>query len=164
MAQTEANVADVARRESFFEKLADRVSFGMGTPRNILFWLMAVVAWILIFAVGGPHIASGTWLPRWFTSTGFNFPLNLVTTIAQLFIGFLVGAAANRTERTNDAQMLVIRTETDEIDALLKENTELIKRVAVQTALLEEIHLHVTNIGKKVGAETGRFPPGAPPR
>ena len=31
------------------------------------------------------------------------------------------------------------------------------------TDLLEEIHLHVTNIGKKVGADVGRFAPGEEP-
>jgi hypothetical protein len=31
------------------------------------------------------------------------------------------------------------------------------------TDLVEEIHLHVANIAKKVGAEMGRFPPGQSP-
>jgi len=48
---------------------------------------------------------------------------------------------------------------------LLEENTELTRRVKTNTDLLEEIHLHVANIGKKVGADMGRFPPGvAPPQ
>jgi hypothetical protein len=32
--------------------------------------------------------------------------------------------------------------------------------VKQNTDLLDEIHLHVANIGKKIGAEMGRFPPG----
>ncbi len=44
----------------------------MGTPLNIGIWVLIVVAWTLIFAV---HLvsANGSFLPTWFTSTGFNF-------------------------------------------------------------------------------------------
>ena len=91
--------ASAPERESAFLKVADYVSAAMGRPANIIIWLIAVVAWTAVFALGGIHIASGTWLPAWFTSQGFNFPLNLVTTVAELFIGFLVAAASNRSER-----------------------------------------------------------------
>lgn len=149
------------RRESVFDKLADKVSYGMGTPRNIIFWIIAVVGWVLLFAVGGHKIASGTWLPGWFKSTGFNFPLNLVTTIAQLFIGFLVGSAANRTERANHAQSMTIKAETNEIDALLKENTSLVRETRTNTSLIEEVHRHVTALTDHFGIEAGSFPPDA---
>ena len=86
--------ASAPERESVFLKIADYVSAAMGRPTNIIIWLVAVVAWTGTFALGGSHIASGTWLPAWFTSQGFNFPLNLVTTVAELFIGFLVPADA----------------------------------------------------------------------
>jgi hypothetical protein len=47
---------------------------------------------------------------------------------------------------------------------LLAENTTLTEQVKKNTDLLEEIHLHVANIGKKVGADLGHFRPGeAPP-
>jgi hypothetical protein len=42
---------------------------------------------------------------------------------------------------------------------LIQENTELTAQVKTNTDLLEEIHLHVANIGLKVGADMGRFPP-----
>jgi hypothetical protein len=87
------------RRDSLFQRFTDAISFGQGTPGNILSWAVAVVAWTVLFAVGGQHIDSGTWLPAWFTSLGYNFPLNLVTTVAELFIGFLVAAATNRAEK-----------------------------------------------------------------
>jgi low affinity Fe/Cu permease len=86
------------RKPDTFLRFANWVSEAMGHPTNIIFWLTAVLAWTFIFAFGGPHLASGTWLPPWFTSTGFNFPLNLITTVAELFIGFLVAAAANRSQ------------------------------------------------------------------
>jgi uncharacterized membrane protein len=86
-------------RDSLFQRITDAISFGQGTPANILGWAAAVVTWTVLFVVGGPRIDSGTWLPPWFTSLGYNFPLNLVTTVAELFIGFLVAAATNRAEK-----------------------------------------------------------------
>ncbi|HUY16989.1 MAG TPA: hypothetical protein VMV11_05445, partial [Acidimicrobiales bacterium] len=54
---------------------------------------------------------------------------------------------------------------TDDIKKLIQENTELTEAVKKATDLLDEIHLHVSNIGKAVGAELGRFAPGdTPPR
>lgn len=78
-----------------FVDLADFVSYAMGTPLNILFWITAVVVWISL----GPQIAKHNFMPEWFTSNAFNFPLNTVTTLAELYIGFLVAAASNRSER-----------------------------------------------------------------
>ena len=52
---------------------------------------------------------------------------------------------------------------TDDIKTLLAENTALTAQVKKNTDLLDEIHLHVANIGKKVGAEMGRFAPGGTP-
>src|SRR5580658_264283 len=90
-----------------FLRFANWVSEAMGRPTNIIFWFVVVVAWTFVFAFGGHHVASGSWLPSWFTSEGFNFPLNLVTTVAELFIGFLVAAASNRSER--NLQMTLAR-------------------------------------------------------
>lgn len=81
-----------------FLKVADAVSFGMGTPTNIIFWILAVAIWFLLFALN-PNLQNTRFLPEWFTSNAFNFPLNTVTTLAELYIGFLVAAAANRSER-----------------------------------------------------------------
>ena len=52
---------------------------------------------------------------------------------------------------------------TDDIKTLIAENTALTAQVKKNTDLLDEIHLHVANIGKKVGAEMGGFAPGEGP-
>jgi hypothetical protein len=91
---------------------------------------------------GGAHISSGGWLPAWFTSQGFNFPLNLVTTVAELFIGFLVAAASNRSERNLEATLARIEQLEHSVDdqaktslALLQSNTNVITQLPqVQTA------------------------------
>jgi len=127
---------------SLFQRAADWTSAAMGRPANIVIWLAAVVAWTVTFAIGGAHISSGDWLPAWFTSQGFNFPLNLVTTVAELFIGFLVAAASNRSERNLEATLARIEQLEHSVDdqaktslALLQSNTNVITQLPqVQTA------------------------------
>ena len=109
----------------------------MGTPTNIVIWIVIVFGWVLLFAFGGAKIASGTWLPVWFTSTGFNFPLNLVTTVAELYIGFLVGASSNRSERNLEATLARVGEQEQHItDVELK----LSKTLEVNTTLTREVH------------------------
>ena len=52
---------------------------------------------------------------------------------------------------------------TDDIKTLIAENTALTAAMKKNTDLLDEIHLHLTNIGKKIGADMGRFEPGGAP-
>jgi low affinity Fe/Cu permease len=118
-------------RLSRFQRTADRVSFLMGTPTNIVIWIIAVGAWIAL----GPIVAQHNFMPGWFTSNSFNFPLNTVTTIAELYIGFLVGASSNRSERNlemtlgrleqleNGTSTLLAggRTVLDEVEGLIRE-------------------------------------------
>jgi hypothetical protein len=88
------------RLNDYFTAFADWVSSAMGTPLNIGLWAFAVGYWFLIFAVD-PNLQNTSFMPSWFTSNAFNFPLNTVTTLAELFIGFLIAAAANRVEKRN---------------------------------------------------------------
>jgi len=78
-----------------FVNFADRVSYGMGLPSNIMFWFVLLVVWTGL----GPTIAHTHWLPEWFTSSAWNFPLNTITTIIEMFVGFLIAASNNRQER-----------------------------------------------------------------
>jgi low affinity Fe/Cu permease len=140
-----------------FLRFANWVSEAMGRPTNIAFWFVLVVCWTLIFALGGPHLSSGNWLPVWFRSTGYNFPLNLITTVAELFIGFLVAAAANRAQDALTVLLAHIRATVERDGAIeqslkdaIAENTALTKEVhdlqvemSRQTALLDQIHSQV---------------------
>jgi low affinity Fe/Cu permease len=110
--------ASEPNKVSAFLKFANWVSEVMGEPPNIIFWFVIVVIWTCIFAFGGPKLSSGSWLPAWFTSQGFNFPLNLVTTVAELFIGFLVAAAANRSQNALTTLILHIKQALDNDVAL----------------------------------------------
>ena len=100
---------DDEEHTSRFMRAADRVSYAMGTWQNIVVWIILVGTWFAL----GPYLAHHSVLPAWFTSNNFNYPLNTVTTIAELYIGFLVGASTNRTERNN-------RNQADRMEALEK--------------------------------------------
>jgi cell shape-determining protein MreC len=141
--------------EPIFQRIADRVSYGMGTPLNIAIWLVLVLGWTLLFALSSSKsIQGGTFLPKWFTSSGYNFPLNLVTTVAELYIGFLVGASSNRSERNLETTLARIDDQEKQIQAVevslsaaLNENTELTKIVKANTDLLETIRDQLLAVG-----------------
>ncbi len=102
-----------------FLKLADAVSFGMGTPTNIFFWILAVMIWFLLGALRPALFTTTNFLPDWFTSPAWNFPLNTITTLAELYIGFLVAAATNRAERKLHK---IIETTRDNVEAIKQIN------------------------------------------
>ena len=155
-------------RESVFLKIADYVSAAMGRPTNIMIWLIAVIGWTAIFAFGGPHIAGGTWLPAWFTSQGFNFPLNLVTTVAELFIGFLVAAASNRSERNLEMTLARLGQQDEQIAGVedrlgdsLAQNTTLTSELKDLLAQNIELTQTVEILSRQVYAVVSALTPGA---
>jgi low affinity Fe/Cu permease len=168
---------DAVKNPTAFDRFADWVSEAMGRPLNIAFWFVLVVTWTLIFALGGHKLSSGTWLPTWFTSQGYNFPLNLITTVAELFIGFLVATAANRAQNALtalldkiDMQEAQIETTEANIVALIKENTDLTNevhtlttQVAKNAALIIDVHRDVAALATNAGLNTGDFPPDPSP-
>jgi len=154
---------------SAFQRVADWTSAAMGRPANIMIWLVAVIAWTATFAVGGSHIASGDWLPAWFTSQGFNFPLNLVTTVAELFIGFLVGAASNRSERNLEATLGRIEQLEQSVNeqgktslALLQSNTKLITQVPQLQTAADTMLSRLEQINTELNAIREAIAPGVP--
>ena len=154
---------------SLFQRAADWTSAAMGRPANIVIWLIAVVAWTVTFAIGGAHISSGAWLPAWFTSQGFNFPLNLVTTVAELFIGFLVGAASNRSERNLEATLARIeqleRSEDDQAKTsltLLQSNTNLITQLPQLQTATDTILSRLEQVTAELNAIRAAIAPAAP--
>jgi low affinity Fe/Cu permease len=150
---------EIEKPPGLFLKFANWVSEAMGRPTNIAFWFVLVVLWTLIFALGGQHLASGLWLPRWFTSTGYNFPLNLITTVAELFIGFLVAAAANRAQDALTVLLAHIRATVERDGAIeqglkdaIAENTELTKQVHdLQVTMCQQMDL-LDDIRRRVAA------------
>lgn len=139
------------KRDSLFQRFADWVSEAIGSAANIIVWVVLVVVWVSLFAFGGPHLSSGAWLPAWFTSQGFNFPLNLVTTVIELFVGFLVATAANRSQRALTALLNRIEKQEAQISAVednlarqLQQNTDLTTQVHTLTEAIHELILSRT--------------------
>jgi uncharacterized membrane protein len=143
------NEHDDGERTNRFVRIADRVSYAMGTWQNIVVWIVLVGTWFAF----GPYLANHSILPAWFTSNNFNFPLNTVTTIAELYIGFLVGASTNRTERHNRNQADRMEDLEKLIHDELQRNTEITddahaiaEQVKAQVPLLEETHAAVARL------------------
>lgn len=92
--------------------------------------------------------------------------------LLNLFLSMMAGVqaaalliAAKRADAISSEVALHTASNTDDIKTLIQENTALTSQVKKNTDLLDEIHLHVANIGLKVGAEMGHFAPGeVPPR
>ncbi len=112
-----------------FLKLADAVSFGMGTPTNIFFWILAVVVWFALGMTQQQLFISGGFLPEWFTSNAWNFPLNTITTLAELYIGFLVAAAANRAERDLRQHINLMKHTVDQVEKINRQQSEILERL-----------------------------------
>jgi hypothetical protein len=150
--------------EPLFQRVADKVSYGMGTPLNIGIWVVLVVGWTLLFLVDrNPHVQDGSFMPAWFTSTGYNFPLNLVTTVAELYIGFLVGAASNRSERNLEDTLGQIEQLENKLAGLIQENTDLTNMVKTDTGLLQDLHAHFAALATAAGLDVGTSPPETQP-
>src|SRR5438046_258605 len=110
-----------------FLALADAVSFGMGSPTNIFFWLLAVAIWFVLGITQQQLFVKDNILPKWFTSNSWNFPLNTITTLAELYIGFLVAAATNRAERELRRLIENIKNTTDKIERLNNQQTQILE-------------------------------------
>jgi len=110
-----------------FIRIADVVSWGMGTPTNIAFWILAVVVWFALGYTQRELFARGDFLPDWFTSNAWNFPLNTITTLAELYIGFLVAAAANRSERALRKMIEHTKQTVDRVEEINSKQNEILK-------------------------------------
>jgi uncharacterized membrane protein len=90
--------------------------------------------------------------------------------LLNLFLSMLAGVqaaalliAAKRADAISSEIALHTEHNTDDIKTLVQENTELTAAMKANTDLLDEIHMHVSNIGRAVGAEMGHFKPGGVP-
>jgi low affinity Fe/Cu permease len=145
LSPSESDTPITNEKTSLFQRVADRVSYGMGTPANIAIWVILVVGWVLLFSLDhNPKVEHGSFMPAWFTSTGFNFPLNLVTTVAELYIGFLVGASSNRSERHLEATLASISQQDELISAQQAQIQDVEERLGASleqnTQLTQAVH------------------------
>jgi uncharacterized membrane protein len=142
------------------ERAADRMRNTMGSWSFIFGFFAVMIAWALVNTLFFEHILH---------HKAFDpYPYILLNLFLSMMAGVQAAAlliAAKRADAISSEVALHTSSNTDDIKTLIQENTDLTSAVKKNTDLLEEIHLHIANIGKVLGAEMGRFAPGdAPPK
>ena len=143
---------------SLGERAADRMRNMMGSWPFVFSFFAVMIAWAIINTLLFEHILH---------HKAFDpYPYILLNLFLSMLAGVQAAAlliAAKRADAISSEVAVHTANNTDDIKTLIEENTALTSQVKKNTDLLEEIHLHVANIGKKVGADMGHFPPGGAP-
>ena len=130
----------------------------MGSWPFVFGFFVVMIIWALVNTVLFEHVLH---------HKAFDpYPYILLNLFLSMMAGVQAAAlliAAKRADSISSEVALHTSKNTDDIKILINENTELTAVVKKNTDLLEEIHLHVSNIGRKVGAEVGNFRPGETP-
>ncbi len=147
------------------ERAADRMRNMMGSWPFVFSFFAVMIAWAVVNTLI---------LQRVIHHKAFDpYPYILLNLFLSMLAGVQAAAlliAAKRADSISAEIALHTEKNTDDIKKLItdvtnliNENTTLTEQVKQNTDVLDEIHLHVANIGKKVGAEMGRFPPRVVP-
>jgi uncharacterized membrane protein len=143
---------------SLGERSADRMRNAMGSWPFVFAFFAVMIIWALTNTLLIQHILH---------HKAFDpYPYILLNLFLSMLAGIQAAAlliAAKRADSISSEVALHTANNTDDIKLLIQENTELTAEVKKNTDLLEEIHLHLANIGKVVGADMGRFAPGQEP-
>jgi uncharacterized membrane protein len=139
------------------ERAADRMRNIMGSWPFVFSFFAVMIAWAVVNTLILQKVAH--------EKKPFDpYPYILLNLFLSMLAGVQAAAlliAAKRADAISSEIALHTVHNTDDIKTLIAENTALTTEVKKNTDLLDEIHLHVANIGVKVGAELGNFPPGA---
>ena len=141
------------------ERAADRMRNMMGSWPFVFGFFAVMIVWALVNTL---------LFQRVLHHKAFDpYPYILLNLFLSMMAGVQAAAlliAAKRADAISSEVALHTATNTDDIKTLIQENTTLTAEVKKNTDLLDEIHLHLANIGRKLGAEMGNFPPTmAPP-
>ena len=135
------------------ERAADRMRNMMGSWPFVFSFFAVMIAWAVVNTL---------LLQRVVHHKAFDpYPYILLNLFLSMLAGVQAAAlliAAKRADAISSEIALHTERNTDDIKTLIQENTDITVQVKRATDLLDEIHLHIANIGKKVGAEMGRFP------
>ena len=139
---------------SLGERAADRMRNMMGSWPFVFAFFAVMALWALVNTLLFEHILRHKQFDP--------YPYILLNLFLSMLAGVQAAAlliAAKRADAISSEVALHTANNTEDIKTLIEENTDLTTLIKTNTDLLEEIHLHVANIGKKVGAELGHFPP-----
>ncbi len=126
----------------------------MGSWPFVFGFFAVMIAWALVNTLLFEHVLH---------HKAFDpYPYILLNLFLSMMAGVQAAAlliAAKRADAISSEVALHTASNTDDIKKLIQENTALTSQVKKNTDLLDEIHLHVANIGLKLGAEMGHFVP-----
>lgn len=138
---------------SLGERAADRMRNTMGSWPFVFVFFAVMIAWAVansMFHLGGKH-----------GKHGFDpYPYILLNLFLSMLAGVQAAAlliAAKRADAVSSEIALHTERNTDDLKALVEENTELTKQVKLNTDLLREIHRHLAVLVPD--ADTGDPPP-----
>src|SRR5579864_9039709 len=140
------------------ERAADRMRNMMGSWPFVFSFFGIMGAWVVVNTLLLQRVAHHKAFDA--------YPYILLNLFLSMLAGVQAAAlliAAKRADAISSEIALHTELNTDDIKTLIAENTALTSQVKTNTDLLDEIHLHVANIGRKVGADMGRFAPGKIP-
>jgi uncharacterized membrane protein len=140
------------------ERAADRMRNLMGSWGFVFGFFAVMILWAVVNTALLEHV---------FHHKAFDpYPYILLNLFLSMMAGVQAAAlliAAKRSDAISSEVAVHTSNNTDDIKRLIQENTELTAAVKSATDLLDEIHLHVANIGEVLGAEGGKFAPRTPP-
>ena len=110
-------------------------------------WWVSVVSAILI--IGWTLYCIGTQGPGWWYGTFYNLPLNLVTTVIELFVGFLIAAAANRVEKRNKELQEIQVSILKHIEQIAGGEDEEIKQIEQEVKQEEKTQMLVGHLDRQ---------------
>jgi uncharacterized membrane protein len=143
---------------SLGERSADRMRNMMGSWPFVFSFFAIMIVWALVNTLLFEHILH---------HKAFDpYPYILLNLFLSMLAGVQAAAlliAAKRADAISSEVAIHTANNTDDIKKLIAENTALTSAMKKNTDLLEEIHLHLANIGIKLGADMGHFRPGEAP-
>ena len=140
---------------SLGERAADRMRSMMGSWPFVFCFFGIMIAWAVInsvFYFGGAH-----------GKHGFDpYPYILLNLFLSMLAGVQAAAlliAAKRSHGISSEIAIHTGRNTDDIKALVQDNTTLTERVKENTDLLEEIHRQISTLTDHIGAPGSSAPP-----
>jgi uncharacterized membrane protein len=137
------------------ERAADRMRNVMGSWPFVFSFFAVMVVWAVI----NVYVLRDVFHHKAFDP----YPFILLNLFLSMLAGVQAAAlliAAKRADAISSEVALHTERNTDDLKSLMDENTELTRQVKANTDLLEEIHRHVTALGR--AAEDGKKPGVSP--
>jgi uncharacterized membrane protein len=132
------------------ERAADHMRNAMGSWPFVFAFFVIIIGWALLNTI----LISRLLHHRAFDPYPYILLNLFLSMVAGVQAAFLL-IAAKRTDAISSEIAIHTERNTDDIKKLIVENTALTTTVKDNTDLLDEIHLHVIAIAKKIGAEMG---------